>query len=77
MIAMLSTVIGCMGTVKGPIVGSAFVTFLHLLLARYDTVSLMVQGLVLIAVMFLAPQGLAGLFGQKSPFQTLGSKGRT
>jgi len=65
MIAMLSTVIGGIGTIKGPIVGSAFVTFLHFLLARYGTLSLMVQGLVLIAVMLLAPQGLVGLLGQR------------
>lgn len=76
MIAMLSTVIGGMGTVKGPIVGSAFVTFLHFLLARYGTLSLMVQGLVLIAVMLLAPQGLVGLLDKKLPSQALKGKNR-
>jgi len=66
MIAMLSTVIGGMGTLFGPVMGSAFVTFLHFLLARYGNLSLLIQGVILVAIMLLLPRGIMGFLLGKS-----------
>ena len=60
MILMLSTVIGGIGIQGGPVVGALIVVILHFLLARYAGVSLLIQGVILIAIMLLAPQGLMG-----------------
>lgn len=65
MIAMLSTVIGGMGSVMGPVVGSAFVTFLHFSLARYGNLSLLIQGAILVLIMLLLPKGIVGFFSAK------------
>jgi branched-chain amino acid transport system permease protein len=60
MIIMLATVIGGMSTEEGPIVGTAVVVFLHFLLARYAGISLLIQGIILVGIMLLAPQGIMG-----------------
>jgi len=60
MIVMLATVIGGMSTEEGPIVGTAVVVFLHFLLARYAGISLLIQGIILVGIMLLAPQGIMG-----------------
>lgn len=65
MIAMLSTVIGGMGTVFGPVVGSAFVTFLHFSLARYGNLSLLIQGAILVLIMLLLPRGIVGFLSAR------------
>jgi branched-chain amino acid transport system permease protein len=60
MIVMLATVIGGMSTEEGPILGTAIVVFLHFLLARYAGISLLIQGIILVGIMLLAPQGIMG-----------------
>jgi branched-chain amino acid transport system permease protein len=60
MIVMLATVIGGMSTEEGPILGTVIVVFLHFLLARYAGISLLIQGIILIGIMLLAPQGIIG-----------------
>lgn len=57
---MLTTVIGGEGTEEGPIVGSMIVVFLYFLLARYIGISLLIQGIRLIAILLIAPQGIVG-----------------
>lgn len=64
-IIMLAAVIGGEGTEAGPIVGAIIVVFLYFLLARYAEISLIIQGIILIAIMLLAPQGIMG-FIQKT-----------
>ena len=64
-VIMLSAVIGGEGTEAGPIVGAIIVVFLYFLLARYAEISLIIQGIILIAIMLLAPQGIMG-FIQKT-----------
>jgi branched-chain amino acid transport system permease protein len=59
-IIMLATVIGGEGTEGGPIIGTIIVVFLYFLLARYAEVSLIIQGIILVAIMFFAPQGIMG-----------------
>jgi hypothetical protein len=42
-------------------VGTVVVVFLYFLLARYAGYSLLIQGVILIFIMLLSPQGLVGL----------------
>ena len=57
---MLAAVIGGEGTEEGPVVGTAIVVFLYFLLARYAEISLIIQGVILVIIMLLAPQGIMG-----------------
>ena len=57
---MLSTVIGGIAILEGPILGAIIVVILHFLLARYAGLSLLIQGVILIGIMLLAPQGIMG-----------------
>jgi branched-chain amino acid transport system permease protein len=57
---MLATVIGGEGTEEGPIIGTIIVVFLYFLLARYAEISLIIQGVILVCIMLLAPQGIVG-----------------
>ena len=61
MTLLLATVIGGIRTEGGPIVGTVVVVFLYFLLARYAGYSLLIQGIILICIMLLSPQGLVGL----------------
>ena len=57
---MLATVIGGEGTEEGPVVGTIIVVMLYFLLARYVGISLIIQGVILVGIMLLAPQGIVG-----------------
>jgi len=61
MTLLLATVIGGIRTEGGPIIGAIVVVFLYFLLARYAGYSLLIQGIILICIMLLSPQGLVGL----------------
>ena len=61
MTLLLAAVIGGIRTEGGPIVGTVVVVFLYFLLARYAGYSLLIQGIILICIMLLSPQGLVGL----------------
>jgi branched-chain amino acid transport system permease protein len=69
---MLATVIGGEGTEGGPIVGTIIVVFLYFLLARYAGISLIIQGIILIGIMLLAPQGIIGSIHKTQIYQRLG-----
>ena len=58
---LLATVIGGIRTEEGPIIGTVVIVFLYFLLARYAGYSLLIQGIILICIMLLSPQGIAGL----------------
>jgi len=60
MILILATVIGGIRIEEGPAVGAVIVVFLHFFLARYGGVSLLIQGIILVTIMLLAPQGIMG-----------------
>jgi branched-chain amino acid transport system permease protein len=68
---MLATVIGGEGTEEGPIVGTIIVVFLYFLLARYAEISLIIQGVILIGIMLLAPQGIMGFMRKTGTYQSL------
>jgi branched-chain amino acid transport system permease protein len=61
MTLLLATVIGGIRTEEGPIIGTVIVVFLYFLLARYAGYSLLIQGLILICIMLLSPQGIVGI----------------
>jgi len=61
MIVLLATVIGGKGLEWGPVVGTVIVVFLQFQLARYAGISLLIQGLILVVIMLVAPEGIMGL----------------
>jgi branched-chain amino acid transport system permease protein len=63
MIVLLATVIGGKGLEWGPLIGTAIVVALRFQLARYAGISLLIQGLILVVIMLVAPQGIMGLIG--------------
>ena len=68
---MLATVIGGEGTEEGPIVGTIIVVFLYFMLARYTEISLIIQGVILVGIMLLAPQGIMGSLRKTRPYRSL------
>jgi len=58
---MLSVIIGGRGTLEGPLLGAGVYVFLYFLLAKYGELSLILQGMMLIAIALATPQGLVGL----------------
>jgi branched-chain amino acid transport system permease protein len=60
MILMLSCVLGGLGIEAGPLIGTAVVVFLHFYLAKYTGINLLIQGILLVIVMLLAPHGIMG-----------------
>ena len=66
MTCLLATVIGGIRTEEGPIVGTIIAVFLHFLLARYGALSLLIQGVILVAIMLLVPGGIVGLVRRKT-----------
>lgn len=58
-------VIGGIGTIEGPIIGTLIYFFIRGLLADYGSVYLIVLGVVAVLVMLKAPQGIWGLIGDK------------
>jgi len=58
---LLATVIGGIRTEEGPVIGTVIIVFLYFLLARYAGYSLLIQGVILICIMLLSPQGIAGI----------------
>jgi branched-chain amino acid transport system permease protein len=68
---ILSTVIGGEGTEEGPIVGAIVVVFMFFLLARYAEISLIIQGIILIGIMLLAPEGIMGFMRKTRVYRSL------
>lgn len=71
MIILLATVIGGLRTEGGPIVGSIIVVFLYFLLANYGDYSLLIQGVILIVIMLLSPQGIVGIMNKTSFYRSI------
>jgi branched-chain amino acid transport system permease protein len=70
-IIMLATVIGGEGIEEGPIVGTIIVVILYFLLARYAEISLIIQGVILVGIMLLAPQGIMGTIRRTRPYRSI------
>jgi branched-chain amino acid transport system permease protein len=71
MVILLATVIGGLRTEGGPIIGTIVVVFLYFLLAKYGDYSLLIQGLILIVIMLLSPQGIVGLINKTRWYRTV------
>jgi branched-chain amino acid transport system permease protein len=71
MVILLATVIGGLRTEGGPIIGTIVVVFLYFLLAKYGDYSLLIQGLILIVIMLLSPQGIVGLVNKTRWYHTV------
>jgi branched-chain amino acid transport system permease protein len=71
MAILLSTVIGGMRTKGGAILGSMVYVFLYFLLARYGGYSLLIQGIILITIILISPQGLMGILDKIPPFRSV------
>lgn len=71
MLCILATVIGGLRIEVGPIIGTAIVVFLHFALARYAGYSLIIQGIILVGVMLVAPQGIMGYIRKTRPYRFL------
>ena len=68
---LLATVIGGISTEEGPIVGTIIVVLLHFLLARYAGISLLIQGVILVGIMLLVPQGIMGFIRKTRTYHSL------
>jgi branched-chain amino acid transport system permease protein len=68
---MLATVIGGEGIEEGPIAGTIVVVVLYFVLARYAEVSLLIQGVILVVIMLLAPQGIMGTLRKTRLYRSL------
>ena len=71
MILILATVIGGISTEEGPIIGTIIVVFLHFLLARYPGISLLMQGIILVGIMLLAPHGIMGFIRKTRTYHSM------
>jgi branched-chain amino acid transport system permease protein len=71
MTLLLATVIGGIRTEEGPFIGTIVVVFLYFLLARYAGYSLLIQGLILIGIMLLSPQGIVGILRRSRYYRYL------
>ncbi len=71
MTLLLATVIGGIRTEEGPIIGAIVVVFLYFLLARYAGYSFLIQGIILICIMLLSPQGIAGALRKSRHYRAL------
>jgi branched-chain amino acid transport system permease protein len=65
------TIIGGIGTIEGPIIGSILYVFLHQWLSEYPSVSLLILGVIAIGVILLAPRGIMGTVQEKLGFEFL------
>jgi branched-chain amino acid transport system permease protein len=65
----LSMVFGGMRTKDGATLGSLVYVLLYFALARYGGYSLLIQGVILIAIMLISPQGLLGILNWFSPYR--------
>jgi branched-chain amino acid transport system permease protein len=72
MTLLLATVIGGIRTEEGPIIGTMVVVYLYFLLAKYAGYSFLIQGLILICIMLLSPQGIVGLLRRSRYYRALG-----
>ena len=71
MMLLLATVIGGIHTEEGPVIGTIVVVLLYFLLARYAGYSFLIQGIILIGIMLLSPQGIAGVLRKSRRYRAL------
>lgn len=65
------TIIGGIGTIEGPIIGSFLYVFLHQWLSEYPSISLLILGGIAISVILVAPKGIIGTIQDRLGFEIL------
>jgi branched-chain amino acid transport system permease protein len=65
------TIIGGIGTIEGPIIGSFVYVFLNQWLSDYPSVGLLILGSIAIGVILVAPKGIMGTIQEKLGFEFL------
>jgi len=68
---MLAVIIGGMGTLEGPVIGAGICVFLDQLLANFPGMSLLIEGVIGLAIVFLAPHGLMGSLKRTTWYQAM------
>jgi len=71
MTLLLAAVIGGIRTEEGPVFGTIVVVFLYFLLAKYAGYSFLIQGAILVGIMLLSPQGIAGVLRRSRAYRSL------
>lgn len=71
MTLLLATVIGGTRTEEGPILGTIVVIALYFLLAKYGGYSFLIQGVILVGIMLLSPQGIVGVLRRSRVYRSL------
>ena len=70
-ILVFIVIIGGIGTVEGPIVGSFLYVLLTQWLADYGHTSMLILGMIAITIMLVAPKGIMGTIQEKTGFAIL------
>ena len=65
------TIIGGIGTIEGPILGSLIYVFLQHWLSEYPSISLLILGVIAIAAILVAPKGIMGTIQERLGFEIL------
>jgi len=63
------TVIGGLGTIEGPIIGAVIYILLRQFLYNFPGISMVILGVIAIAIILLAPKGIMGLLSNKVKFE--------
>lgn len=64
-------IIGGIGTIEGPIVGSFIYVLLSQYLSEYGHISLLLLGIIAIFIILVAPKGIMGTLQEKTGFELL------
>jgi len=64
-------IIGGIGTVEGPLVGTFVYVLLSQWLAEYGSVSMLILGIIAITIILAAPKGIMGTLQEKTGFEIL------
>lgn len=64
-------IIGGMGTIEGPVIGAALYVLLTQLLYGFPGMSMMILGVIAVAVIMAAPKGIMGVLYEKTGFRLL------
>ncbi|MDR0875582.1 MAG: branched-chain amino acid ABC transporter permease [Clostridiales Family XIII bacterium] len=72
--AVFIVIIGGIGTITGPIVGAVIYVFLSEFLSRYQGYSMIILGVIAIAVILGLPYGIVGTIERKFGFEVLSTR---
>ena len=73
-ILVFITIIGGIGTIEGPIVGSIIYVLLSQWLAEYTQVSMIMLRIIAITIILVAPRGIMGTLNEKLGFEIIGAR---